>query len=104
MAETAARTEAPLDRMAMADTAAPVEEAAPVLETRPLIINGVVPMPPRGGHKTYAEVKTQVFGTDGEEEAPAASAKPEAKVDEEAPVTAAPTKKVIVKPVVGAEP
>tara|TARA_R110000868_G_scaffold144396_9_gene363535 strand:- start:16 stop:966 length:951 start_codon:yes stop_codon:yes gene_type:complete len=104
MVETAARVEAPLDRMAMADTTTPVEETAPALETRSLIVNGVVPMPSRGGHKTYAEVKSKLFGQEEVAEAPAASAEPEAKTDEEAPVTAAPTKKVIVKPVVGAQP
>ena len=104
IAEAAKPAQAPRDMIAMADTSAPSESAAPVLETRALIVNGVIPLPPRGGHKTYAEVKAQQIGGIDEVDEPAAAEEPAAKADVEAPVTAAPTKKVIVKPVVGNEP
>lgn len=98
--------QAPHDMIAMADTAAPSEAVAPVLEARPLIVNGVIPMPPRGGHKSYDEVKSKLYGGDDEVKTAEAKEEPAAEpaADTEAPVTAAPTQKVVVKPVEGAKP
>lgn len=108
--ESVAQATAPVqpshDMVAMADTTAPTADSAPALEYRPLLVNGVIPMPPRGGHKTYAEVKSQLFGGEDEDTAAPAEEEPaaETKADVDAPVSAAPTKKVIVKPVSGNEP
>ncbi|MDO8287823.1 MAG: hypothetical protein Q7T44_01255 [Parvibaculum sp.] len=74
---------------------------APVLEAAPApapIVNGIIPMPSRGGHKSFAAVKTIVEEVDEDAGATAKAEPAEEVVDPnaEAPVTAAPTTKVEV--------
>ena len=65
----------------------------------PAIINGVIPMPPRGGHKTLAAVMTrpESVGDEGTEKAePEEKAADVIDPNAEAPVSAAPTTRVEV--------
>lgn len=107
-------TSASPDLMASADAGTGVSDSTATLDTATptsMIKDGIIPMPPRGGHKTLAEVKSQFTLLQEEEEAraraadAAAAAPDEAKPAPDEPyVGSAPTQKVIVEPTGASQP
>ncbi|MGV8995942.1 MAG: hypothetical protein ACOH12_03230 [Parvibaculaceae bacterium] len=91
---------APADKTQMASADMTTEPVASPAVAAP-IVNGIIPMPARGGHKTLAAVMTMPAEA-GEGGEPTKKAEPEAAAvadpNAEAPVSAAPTTKVDVKP------
>tara|TARA_R110000824_G_scaffold399843_1_gene606097 strand:+ start:179126 stop:180049 length:924 start_codon:yes stop_codon:yes gene_type:complete len=81
---------------------AAVESSRPalVIPPKPRIdpVTGLIPMPDRGGHKSYAEVVAAQRGEGFDEEVEDAPPAKAPEIPEEAPVTAAPTVPVEVNP------
>ncbi|MES1991071.1 MAG: hypothetical protein V4441_08985 [Pseudomonadota bacterium] len=88
---------APAAEMQMA-SAEPVSDPVASPVAAPAIVNGIIPMPPRGGHKSLAAVMSKPELDEDGDESVTEKAEPENVPDPnaEAPVTAAPTTKVEV--------
>ncbi len=82
-------------------SSSPAADSVPV-ETASTLEPGVIPMPPRGGHKTYAEVRSeQAKAMEAAQAGPVdseAAKKAETEMEEDHGVNAAPTEPVEVSP------